>query len=1724
MLSVSTIKSAAKAGEYYTKEDDYYFLGEQSTEWYGTGAESLGLEGPVDKAMFVSVLEGKLPDGSDLSRMENGVNKHRPGYDLTFSAPKSVSVLALLTGDQFLIDAFRESVSETLDIVEQLATTRTMKDGVPAMERTGNLVIARFLHGTNRNGEPHLHEHGVTANTTLAEGGWKTLSSDTKNRQGFTDVVWNEQISIAVVQRALFRNKIEPEGYPIITTSDKGTWEISGVPTDIFSSRRQEIIEAVGENASAKAKSIAALDTRKRKDYSEMEHDLESSRQKLTDSGFDTAAFRKMVAEERARLKVKDEPQLQAAAPDLAPLHGKNADGAVSAEARPELEAAVADAITRLSSKSVRFTYDSLLTGVLTHIPVEKGVYARAREAIDHAISRGAIMAVDRHQTLFTSAEHLRDEQRLAQVAAGLAEREGSLQAPSGERGVMAQLADANRAVTLVDVRGGQAYLQQFSTSVLQLAEKNDRPLVVVAADSGSLKRQSALSGDNARVTLTTPGQLADNPLPENALVMVSEAERFSTTAMHDVLKTAGMQGATTIVVDMHARRTTGFATQVLKAAGVKSLTATATGDAVSVTLVQKDTVDDRLRVAARYYAQEISAGKRVTVQAGNAKVRSQLTGSIREAMTEDGQLGRVLGEVTVREPVWLDAATRNDRSKYREGMVLEHHTGRGLMEDFTITGVSEKHNLLTLSDAKGRTQGLKICDIDSHYRLYREKRQELRVGERLRTTTDIHPKAGAGETLTVTGIKAGRWLFKDRLVMEDADGRRLQVNMSEPLYAGYGYTEAFGATRSCSGSVIAVLSGKDVSDTTLNMLKRSGDSVIAFTPLDEKTIARRLDENRPSVTVTQGVKSLTGEDDLADALRALEARKMTHPERTVRLAIEKSTGTGVTFSNIKVLTEVMETDRQLSPERAGLELQRLQDKGDIIPLSPEQGAAGLFISRENFSNELTILRHVADGKNAVPPLADAGLTDEQAGPLTDGQRQAANLILTSPDRITAIQGYAGVGKTTQFKTMATALNGLDNPPVIAGLAPTHRAVIELTAAGIPAQTISSFLSEHCQWQSSGEVRDFCNTLFVIDESSMNGNAQLASLLTAISEGGGRAVLSGDRDQLKSLESGAPFALTLERSAADVVVMKEIVRQTPALKPAVEAIIAGNVREAVSVAGQVSPETVPRLKGAYVPESSTMDVRAATAEARKEADAGQLPFNSLLATEITDLIAADFTGRTAEARDNTLIVAELNADRMAVNAAVHERLKVQEALGDSVTVPHLVRVGNSNADLGRVSFWEKNDGNTVRVGERYFRVGETDTESGVIRLQGLDGADDRWFSPSELRKEMVAVFEPKSVELSVGEKVRLTATDRERNVRTSDMATITGVTPEGLITLNTGDRTLTFDPSTSNADRHLDYGYAVTTFSAQGASIPYLIALTGTDGGRKRMAAMDSTYVALSRAKEHVQVYADDMDKWIAAVERNSGKRQTVHDVVMRAEDVRAEKEVRLWDSSLPVAETRLATRTDSTLTAGARFLSGKSPAVMWPVISEHGHQRGNWHVPVSPATGKLDMDNAHYEGAADGSRIVLQKGEGRAGILEANTTEEALWLMEANPQNPVVLRTEHHEIPDDALPVGEEMAVRGEAELQKAAEDAMKEHEPELQPDTVDEPETELAAEEAQLKEAAQELTQEEALQNEQDHGPEQEEAQKLPERMSDEVNIIRHDRPDPDPDVPLKRQKTLE
>ena len=162
MLSVANVRSPSAAAAYFAA--DNYYTGadaDRSGSWVGKGAERLGLQGRVDAKQFDALLRGELPGGIEVG---NAGQSHRPGTDLTFSLPKSWSLLALVGGDRRIIEAYREAVTQTLQWAENnAAQTRMGGKGGYGKIQTDNLTVGLFQHDTNRNQEPNLHFHAVVA-------------------------------------------------------------------------------------------------------------------------------------------------------------------------------------------------------------------------------------------------------------------------------------------------------------------------------------------------------------------------------------------------------------------------------------------------------------------------------------------------------------------------------------------------------------------------------------------------------------------------------------------------------------------------------------------------------------------------------------------------------------------------------------------------------------------------------------------------------------------------------------------------------------------------------------------------------------------------------------------------------------------------------------------------------------------------------------------------------------------------------------------------------------------------------------------------------------------------------------------------------------------------------------------------------------------------------------------------------------------------------------------------------------------------------------------------------------------------------------------------------------------------------------------------------------------------------------------------------------------------
>lgn len=266
MIHVAPVSSGAATVEYLTQ--DSYYTADQSldtSEWLGKGAEALGLAGTIDKETFAAAVDGKLPDGSVIQG-KDGV--HRLGDEIHFSVSKSVSLMALVGGDKRLIEAFKESAKVTLkwaekNVVEARVWNKDRDCSVP--ERTGNMLVASFLHDVNRNQESHLHIHAIALNATqTADGQWRAVH----NRE-----FYRAQHVMSAIHNAELRARVEALGYETVPARKPidGAFEIKGVSREVieaFSTRRAEVLTeaAKGGRSSARELELAALSTRKGKE------------------------------------------------------------------------------------------------------------------------------------------------------------------------------------------------------------------------------------------------------------------------------------------------------------------------------------------------------------------------------------------------------------------------------------------------------------------------------------------------------------------------------------------------------------------------------------------------------------------------------------------------------------------------------------------------------------------------------------------------------------------------------------------------------------------------------------------------------------------------------------------------------------------------------------------------------------------------------------------------------------------------------------------------------------------------------------------------------------------------------------------------------------------------------------------------------------------------------------------------------------------------------------------------------------------------------------------------------------------------------------------------------------------------------------------------------------------------------------------------------------------
>jgi conjugative relaxase-like TrwC/TraI family protein len=479
------------------------------------------------------------------------------------------------------------------------------------------------------------------------------------------------------------------------------------------------------------------------------------------------------------------------------------------------------------------------------------------------------------------------------------------------------------------------------------------------------------------------------------------------------------------------------------------------------------------------------------------------------------------------------------------------------------------------------------------------------------------------------------------------------------------------------------------------------------------------------------------------------------------------------------------------------------------------------FTTAKTIAAEHEILRRMRDGQNQVEPVLSrpqAITVADQHSHLNRAQKSVVEDVLSSPDRIQGIQGFAGAGKTTTLTVIRGAAESQGYQ--VEGFAPTSRAARQLNEAGIEAGTVQGFLARTAD-PDAAERKHF----YLVDESSLASTNQIREFLTRLGPHD-RVLLIGDIRQHQGVEAGRPFE-QLQEAGMRTAKLDEIVRQQdPALKSVVELLATGQVSAALDALQQQGRvNEIPNAK------------------------------------ERVRAIAKCYV----ESPENTLIVSPDNASRQELNAAVRQELKATGTIApeDHRFLVLVQRQDLTGAERSWASQYEINDVVRYTRGSKAIGIG-AGAYATVVAINPaanqltVEKANQELATYDPRRLTGVSVYQEIDREFSVGDRIQFTAPDKSLGVANRDMAAIEVIHPDGRLTAHLdNNRQIEFCAS---EHRHFDHGYAVTSHSSQGLTAERVLIHADT-GVHPDLLNSRFGYVSISRASHEATLFTDDMAK-----------------------------------------------------------------------------------------------------------------------------------------------------------------------------------------------------------------------------------------------------------------------
>ena len=473
------------------------------------------------------------------------------------------------------------------------------------------------------------------------------------------------------------------------------------------------------------------------------------------------------------------------------------------------------------------------------------------------------------------------------------------------------------------------------------------------------------------------------------------------------------------------------------------------------------------------------------------------------------------------------------------------------------------------------------------------------------------------------------------------------------------------------------------------------------------------------------------------------------------------------------------------------------------------------FTTDQMIRYERDTIEAMRSGKNQHETLASSETrreVGEKHEHLTERQRAAVDQILSSQDKITALEGTAGAGKTT---ALAAIREGAEREGYeVRGLAPTSRAAHKLAESGIESGT----LQRHLNLTEQGDQK----RLYILDESSLASTKQMNEFMHRM-HGEDRVILVGDKHQHEAVEAGKPYQ-QMQEAGMQTARLDEIMRQKdPALKEVVEQLSRGQVFEGV--------DNLERQNRVH--EIMNREDRL---------------------TEIAKEYAREPKG--------TLVISPDNESRRELNTLIHREMQERGAVGQD---EHRLHVLDSRSEMtGADRQWaaQYEAGDVVRYtrgsqvlgiepGE-YALVKDVNGKDNRISIERENG-DQQVYDPRRLSG--VAVYEQVERSFSEGDRVQFTAPSKDLHVANRELGTIDKINDAGdlKIRMDSG-HDLEFNV---REHPHLDHGYAVTSHSSQGQTADRVLVHVDTEKS-ELLVNNRFAYVSISRGQYDAQIYTDN--------------------------------------------------------------------------------------------------------------------------------------------------------------------------------------------------------------------------------------------------------------------------